>query len=296
MKQSIRFIESFEKNGFTAITLPTFENYKEYIQLWEREESTMIRFMDTSGVLRCYPTDATLQVLLNTKPEWQNKPLDQPIRVCYSQVVGIMTQGIDGIKTVTQLGAEILGDASNKADCDVLNGLFEFLVAEGYSKNDLRIEIGDVSSIATLRESYDEDGHEIHKLLEKRSYAGLEQMGYEDIGKAFLQYGLWSRLKDSVESCVSKAVFNRLNDFVDEIQNRQLTTDVYIDLATTNQHHYYSGLIYRIYSISESKLLAQGGRYDGLAEKNVYACGMSIEKEVIGRRYKNEKTIENSFI
>lgn len=273
------FLKMSSANGFEMTVLPVFEDYGDYVALWDKEKHGLIRFIDYSGVLQCYPMDATLQIVMKHRRRFSRYDLgsaDAIGKYTYAHSVGQLDKQVN---TSRQLGVEIIGDASSDADSLVIRTMMDYLKSLGYSQDELQLELGDVGWISGGIGETGEDEDELIRLLDNRSLEGLNRIGMGSVAEKHLKFGPWDKMAGDVIEVLGNDAYQRFAKVIGSLEDT--CCSVTVDLAMTNRRHYYSDLIYRIYSKQEHKLLAQGGRYDGLAGEGIPACGMSLGLEVL---------------
>ena len=143
-KQNIQklFGEILHRYGYQAIQTPTFE----FFDVFSREIGTtpskeLYKFFDKEGNTLVLRPDFTPSIARCAAKYFMDETI--PLRFCYSGNNFINTSDLQGkLKETTQMGAELLGDASPEADAEMLAMLVEALRNAGLQE--FQVSVGQI--------------------------------------------------------------------------------------------------------------------------------------------------------
>src|SRR5512132_466888 len=115
-----RFVSLLEGSGFEEVLLPIIDYVEPYATLVDREATRQsYRFVDREGELVAIRSDFTPMVARALAPAVT--PADLPLRVFYrGDVIRVQATRLGVNREIFQIGAEIIGDSSVRADIDAL--------------------------------------------------------------------------------------------------------------------------------------------------------------------------------
>lgn len=115
-----RFVSFLERDGFAEIVLPIIDFAEPYAEVIDRAAARQsYRFTDREGELVAIRSDFTPMVARALAPALDDASL--PLRVFYrGDVVRCEATRLGANRELFQIGAEVIGDASARADLDVL--------------------------------------------------------------------------------------------------------------------------------------------------------------------------------
>ena len=131
----------------------------------------------------------------------------------------------------------------------------------------------------------------VHKFIEQKNRDDL--ISYLDKKNVDIKYKdklidicmLFGDFEEVINKARTIAINDKMNDALDKIEGvynilklYDLDKYVYLDLGFTNAMNYYSGIMFKVYSIDAGGEIINGGRYDRLARKiagRSGACGFS---------------------
>lgn len=240
-----RFVSILEDAGFAEIVLPIIDFAEPYAALTDRQAAReSYRFVDREGELVAIRSDFTPMVARALAPTLS--PAGLPLRVFYrGDVIRCEATRLGANRELFQIGAEIIGDRSVRADVAVLQ-----LVA-GIVRS-LGIEPLVVYNDLSIVDGFDDTVREA--LRTKRSSPDLPPLARQLIaGTATL---------DDVRG-FDPAAAERLGALA-----TMLDDDAFVlHLDDADAAGYYTGLRFRVYGADKRTALAAGGRYDTLYEQ-----------------------------
>jgi ATP phosphoribosyltransferase regulatory subunit HisZ len=138
----------FAKKGFQRIVTPTFELFDTLkVGLPEELQKRSFRFFDDQGRLLVMRPDMTVPIARVVASRLKTAP--KPIKLYYMESVFRQPKPESGRESeVFQIGAELIGDPSPKADKEIISLAKECLKAVGIKK--FAIEVSDVKYLKKL--------------------------------------------------------------------------------------------------------------------------------------------------
>ncbi|MCM1183788.1 MAG: ATP phosphoribosyltransferase regulatory subunit [Roseburia sp.] len=281
-KQNIRrlFGEKLHSYGYQDIQTPTFEFFdvfsreigttpsKELYKFFDKEGNTLVLRPDfTPSIARCaakYFMDATI-----------------PLRFCYEGNTFINTDNLQGkLKETTQMGAELIGDASPEADAEMIAMLVEALRNAGLKE--FQVSVGQIDFFKGLcaQAGLDEETElALREFISCRNDFGAQELlessnvPADSIAALLRVSGLFGSC-DILDAALSIADNERSVKAVERLRQVYALLKLYgvepyisFDLAMVSKYNYYTGVIFNAYTYQTGSAIAKGGRYDRLLEK-----------------------------
>jgi ATP phosphoribosyltransferase regulatory subunit len=256
-----RFISILEDAGFAEIVLPIIDFAEPYAGVTPRETARQsYRFTDRDGELVAIRSDFTPMLARALAPTLASTTL--PLRVFYrGDVIRCEATRLGSERELFQIGAEIIGDDSRRADVAMLRLAAEIARA-------FEIEPLVVCTDASIVNRFDEGVRTA--LLTKRASPGLPALAQKLIaGTAVLEDVASPALSAIAEALADDSTFAFHLD------------DVEPDAG------YYTGLRFRVFDAGRSTRIAQGGRYDALYGsfgRSAPAIGFTFTVDELERR------------
>ena len=282
----------FAKNSYMDIQTPTLEYFdvfsseigttpsKELYKLYDSEGNTLVMRPDfTPSIARCaakYFMDENV-----------------PIRFCYEGSTFSNTSALQGkLKEVTQMGAELMNDASVEADAEMIALMVEVLRSTGLK--DFQISIGNADFFRGLCEelylSKDIElkvrdyisGKNIFGAENYLKEAGVDEVTADKLIKVTDIFGGIDALKEAkkiADNERSNSAIDRLKSLYGVLRDKNLDQYITFDLGLLSKYNYYTGIIFKAYTYGMGDAIAKGGRYDNLLGyfgKNAPAIGFVI--------------------
>ena len=275
--------------GYQDIQTPTFEFFdvfskeigttpsKELYKFFDKEGNTLVLRPDfTPSMARC----AAKYFMADSVP----------IRFCYQGNTFTNTSNLQGkLKEVTQMGAELIGDGSAKADAEMLSLVIETLKNAGLQQ--FQISVGQVEYFKGIcaDAGLDEETELLLReyISNKNLFAAealLVEKGIEEkhrnvllrVAEMFGGIDFLAEAKELAENERSKAAIARLEEMFEVLKIYGLESYVSFDLGMLSKYNYYTGIIFKAYTYGVGDAVVKGGRYDNLLSqfgKNAPAIG-----------------------
>lgn len=272
-----RIHEVFSLCGYKDIQTPAFE----FFDIFNKERGSvasreMFKFFDRDGNTLVLRPDITPSVARAATKYFMDE--DMPIRLCYMGNTYINNSSYQGrLKEVTQLGCELIGDATVDADAEVIAMVVQCMMASGLK--DFQVQIGQVDYFNGLVEAagIDEEVQEqLRELIENKNYFGVDEflskLDIDDrtkksfLGMADLFGGFDVLAKARENTCNEKALkaVERLEKLYKVLEYYKLEQHVSFELDMLGHYQYYTGIIFRAYTYGTGDAIVTGGRYDNL--------------------------------
>lgn len=287
-----KLMNSFESFGYKRIQTPVFE----YFDVFSKEIGTtksneLYKFFDKEGNTLVLRPDFTPALARCAAKYYLEE--DIPVRFSYCGNTFINASELQGkLKEVTQTGVELIGDASQSADAELIHLAVTALKQSGLSE--FQISIGEVEFFRGLCEEAglsEEMESEVRELISNKNYFGVEEYITEqgiDRGKAeaflkvaelFGSYDCLEEAKELVSNDKSLKAVKRLEKLYETLKDFGDEKYVSFDLGMVSKYNYYTGIIFKAYTYGVGDAILKGGRYDrllGYFGKNAPAIGFMI--------------------
>lgn len=270
----------FRSYGYQDIQTPTFE----FFDVFSKEIGTtpskeLYKFFDKEGNTLVLRPDFTPSIARCATKYFMEEAL--PVRFCYSGNTFTNTSNLQGkLKEVTQMGVELVGDASVEADAEAIALVVEALLAAGLK--DFQVSIGDVEFFRGLcREAGLNADTELalRDLISEKNYFGAEDLLIQEkipenyresllkVTELFGNYEAIEEAKKFVHNPLSEEALNRLEKLYERLKAYQADKYITFDLGILSKYNYYTGVIFKAYTYGIGDAIVKGGRYDSLLEK-----------------------------
>lgn len=263
--------------GYEDIQTPTFE----FFDVFSKEVGTtpsreLYKFFDKDGDTLVLRPDFTPSMARCAAKYFMDE--DVPIRFCYMGNTFTNTSSLQGkLKEATQMGAELIGDASVEADAEMAAMVIEALLATGLK--DFQLSIGNVEYFKGICEEagLDEETElELREYISGKNYFGAEDLlTAKNVDPAYREvllkitdlFGSTDALmlaKGLVHNSHSLRAVERLEKLYKVLCLYGVEKYVSFDLGMLSKYNYYTGVIYKAYTYGVGDALVKGGRYDTL--------------------------------
>lgn len=287
----------FHSFGYRDIETPTFE----FFDVFSREVGTipskdLYKFFDRDGNTLVLRPDFTPSIARATAMYFLEE--DKPIRLCYKGSTFINNSSYQGrLKESTQMGVELIGDASVESDAEIVALMIQTLLKCGLK--DFQVSIGQVDFFKSLLEEaqMDEEIQErLRSLISTKYYFGVQELIEtlnlsKELENAFLElprlFGPVEILQKAMTMTANpKAVkaIKRLERIYNIIAYYGYEKYISFDLAMLSKYNYYTGIIFHAYTYGTGEALMKGGRYNNLLKhfgKEAAAIGFTCVMENI---------------
>ncbi len=270
-------MEKVRSYGYEDIQTPTFE----FFDVFSKEVGTtpsreLYKFFDKEGNTLVLRPDFTPSMARCAAKYFMDE--DVPIRFCYSGNTFTNNSNLQGkLKEATQMGAELIGEASVEADGEMAAMVIEALLATGLK--DFQLSIGNVEYFKgiCMEAGLDEETElELREFISGKNYFGAEDLLRErqvpgEYREALLQvtdlFGTYEALEQAklpIRNERSLNAVERLKALYQVLCYYGVEKYVSFDLGMLSKYHYYTGVIFKAYTYGVGDAIVKGGRYDTL--------------------------------
>ena len=281
-KQNIQklFGEKLHSYGYQEIQTPTFE----FFDVFSREIGTtpskeLYKFFDKEGNTLVLRPDFTPSIARCAAKYFMDEII--PLRFCYSGNNFINTNDLQGkLKETTQMGAELLGDASPEADAEMISMLVEALLNAGLKE--FQVSVGQIEFFKGLcaNAALDEETElELREFISNRNEFGAQELLLEkkipeksieallSVNSLFGSCDILDKALDYADNQRSRCAVEHLKRVYELLRIYGVDRYISFDLAMVSKYNYYTGVIFSAYTYQAGSAIAKGGRYDNLLEK-----------------------------
>lgn len=308
--------KSIRSFGYQDIQTPAFE----FLDVFGEEIGTtptkdLFRFFDNEGNTLCLRSDFTPSMARCTAKYFMDEKL--PIRYTYMGSAFSNTNMLQGKwKETTQMGAELMGDGSVEADGEVLSMCIEALVNTGLTE--FQVSVGQVDFFRGLCEEFafeEAQSEAIRQYIKNRNFLALEEyMSGEGISRSVIDtflkiedlFGtkdILEQAKALVNNTVSLKAIDRLESLYSVLEAYDVEDYISFDFSMLSSYHYYTGIIFKVFTHGIGDVIVKGGRYDNLLGKfgkDRAAIGFVIViddlMQALSRQKIEIKTPKNNFM
>ena len=311
------FIQKFElqqqlyqmlaKEGYQGIETPTLE----FFDVFSREVGTvpsreLYKFFDREGSTLVLRPDITPSIARAAAKYFHH---ETPIRLCYMGNTFINYDKYLGrLKESTQLGAELMGDGSVKADVEMLSLLIKALKEARLSR--FQVSIGQVMFFKSLLKEAGIDSEtqkRLRRLISDKNRFGAEELLSEwelpnELRSLFLEMTTLSGGPEVIERAKSltgneeaREALDRLKQIYEGLKELSLENYVSFDLGMLSKYNYYTGIIVQAYSYGYGEPIVKGGRYDTLLPhfgRELPAVGFAIVIDQLMRAVERSERVD----
>ncbi|MDE7283242.1 MAG: ATP phosphoribosyltransferase regulatory subunit, partial [Lachnospiraceae bacterium] len=203
---------------------------------------------------------------------------DTPIRFCYRGNTFTNTSNLQGkLKEATQMGAELIGDASVQADAEMIAMTIETLYHAGLK--DFQVSIGNLEYFKGIcaEAGLDEETElTLRELISGKNYFGAEELlehknvnekDREILLKTSDLFGSYDTLEEAEKAVHNKRsldAIERLKQVYHALCDYGVEKYISFDLTMLSKYNYYTGIIFKGYTYGVGDAIVKGGRYDTL--------------------------------
>ena len=269
--------ETIEGYGYRDIQTPTFE----FFDVFSKEVGTtpskeLYKFFDKEGNTLVLRPDFTPSIARCAAKYFMEENV--PIRLCYQGNTFTNASDLQGkLKEVTEMGAELIGDASVQADAEMIAMTIESLCHAGLS--DFQISVGNLEYFKGIcaEAGLDEETElELREYISGKNYFGAEELlerihvELKDkelllkVSELFGTAAILADAKDAATNDRSKNAIDRLEKVYQVLCDYGVEKYVSFDLGMLSKYNYYTGIIFKGYTYGVGDAIVKGGRYDNL--------------------------------
>lgn len=272
-----KLMKSIQMYGYENIQTPTFEFFDVFSEeIGTTSSRELYKFFDKDGNTLVLRPDFTPSMARCAAKYFMEQNI--PIRFCYSGNTFINNNNLQGkLKELTEMGAELIGDASVYADAEMIMMVIDTLRAAGLTK--FQVSIGEVEYFKGIcrHAGLDNDTEMALRdyISEKNFFAAEELIMEKGISErdreAVLQvrefYEVEKTLikaKELAPNEMSRSAIARLEELYELLKKYGVEDYVSFDLGMLSKFHYYTGVIFKAYTYGVGDAIVTGGRYDTL--------------------------------
>ena len=295
----------FKSKGYCEVVTPGLEFF-DVFNLNSRyfPQESMYKLVDNKGRLLVVRPDSTMPIARVVATRLREAEL--PLRLYYRQNVyrnkPVMRGRSDEIH---QMGIELIGSDSKRADLEVLTSAIEVLAS--LESDNFRFEIGDIGFFRELVNKLDTDivtKEEIRSLIEVKNYPALndllDSIGDNEITNALKQlprlFG-GEEVFDKAAKLYNDEKINKIISDLREIYNSLAEMGyngkITVDLGIVNKMDYYTGVVMKGYLQGYGDAVLSGGRYNKLLAEfgyDVPATGFAVNVDAVAKVMKQLHT------
>ena len=267
----------FVSYGYEEIETPTVE----YFDVFGNEVGTtpskeLYKFFDRDGNTLVLRPDFTPSVARAVAMHFPYEKM--PFRLFYEGSTFVNSQEYRLIlKEQTEMGVELIGDGSVKADAEVLMLTCDLLKKAGLTEFQVSVGNNDYfKSLATLSGLSEEKIEELRKLISGKNFFGVSEMlDSEEISDTIREgfvrlpqlFG-GSEILDEAEKYAvndgAKRALARMREIEQAVRGTANERYISYDFGILSKFHYYTGIVFSAYTYGTGEPVAKGGRYDRL--------------------------------
>lgn len=269
--------EKFKLYGYDDIQTPSFE----FFDVFSREVGTtpsreLYKFFDKEGNTLVLRPDFTPSIARCAAKYFMDESL--PLRFSYLGNNFINISELQGkLRETTQMGAELIGDASAASDAEMISLLVEALLNAGLKE--FQVSIGQIDYFKGLCKKADLDEEtelNLREFISNRNTFGAEELllgkgvSKEDVDALlvvtdlFGSYEILDEADKYANNEKSKNAILRLRQVYEACKEYGVEKYISFDLAMISKYNYYTGVIFNAYTYQAGSPIAKGGRYDTL--------------------------------
>ena len=272
-----RLLERIRLFGYQDIQTPTFE----FFDVFSKEIGTtptreLYKFFDSDGNILCLRPDFTPSMARCAAKYFSEE--DMPLRFTYQGNTFSNTSLLQGkLKETTQMGAELMGEPSVQADGEIISMLVDALLHTGLK--DFQVSVGEVNFFKGICQELSLSGEEEENVREyisnKNFFAAKEYLEAQakgelvaetmvQIEELFGSVEVLDKARALSQNPLCQKAIERLSGLYDVLCAYGVERYVSFDLGMLNSYHYYTGIIFKVYTYGIGDVVVKGGRYDRL--------------------------------
>ncbi len=295
----------FVSKGYCEIVTPGLEFF-DVFNLNSRyfPQESMYKLSDNKGRLLVVRPDSTMPIARVAATRLRDAEL--PLRLYYRQNVyrnkPVMRGRSDEIH---QMGIELIGSDSKRADLEVLTSAIEVL--SSFESENFRFELGDIGFFRELVNKLDTDvatKEEIRSLIEVKNYPALndllDSIGENEVTNALKQlprlFGgeeVFDKAAKLYNDDKLNTVLENLHGIYNSLKELGYSDKITVDLGIVNKMDYYTGVIMKGYLQGYGDAVLSGGRYNKLLAEfgyDVPATGFAVNIDAVAKVMKQVNT------
>lgn len=288
--------EVFKQHGYRMVQPPTFEYYDVYDIAATTKAENMFKFFDTNGRMLALRPDLTTSIARMAATKAKDNEL--PLKLCYRGSAFRNDEAFSQARQreFSQVGIELIGEKSVRADAEVISVAVETLLKLGLTR--FQIDIGQVDFFKGLIEQagIDENGaQQLQKAVDSKDViridATLQECGVSaEIKDIFCSLPTMFGDIDVAECALefpclnerSRGGLKNILDVYEILHTKGIDKYISVDLGLVPNLDYYTGIILKGAAHGVGFPICAGGRYDNLTAKfgkSMPATGVAIGVE-----------------
>ncbi|HUL02990.1 MAG TPA: ATP phosphoribosyltransferase regulatory subunit [Gemmatimonadales bacterium] len=279
-----RMRERLEAAGYEEIIPPTFE----YAEVFARAGGAdvadrLIRFLDLDGRLLALRYDFTASVARLAATKLSDR--ETPLRLCYAGHVFRQDPGREGRRPreVLQVGGELLGDESVRADVEIVRRAIELLRCADV--REFQLNLGHVGALAPALDALPPDERAaVRRLIDRKDAAGLAAVAAGPLRTLPFVLGRREALDRAARVAPeARGAVARLQE-VDAALPEDERRHVVYDFGEVRGLDYYTGFHFEVFVAGARTAVGAGGRYDDLMARfgrPLPAVGLSLDLDAL---------------
>lgn len=295
----------FISKGYCEIITPGLEFF-DVFNLNSRyfPQESMYKLSDNKGRLLVVRPDSTMPIARVAATRLRDVKL--PLRLYYRQSVyrnkPVMRGRSDEIH---QMGIELIGSDSKRADLEVLTSAIEVL--SSFESENFRFELGDIGFFRELVNKLDTDmatKEAIRSLIEVKNYPALndllDSIGNNEVTNALKQlprlFGgeeVFDKAAKLYNDEKLNTVIENLRGIYNSLKELGYSDKITVDLGIVNKMDYYTGVVMKGYLQGYGDAVLSGGRYNKLLAEfgyDVPATGFAVNIDAVAKVMKQINT------
>ena len=287
----------FVSYGYEDIETPTFE----YFDVFSREIGTipskdLYKFFDREGDTLVLRPDFTPSVARAASRHFIEEGQRQTVRLCYQGNTFLNSSSYQGRpREVTEMGVEMMGDASADSDAEILAMMIDLLKAAGLE--DFQVSVGQVDFFKSLLEEAampSETVEELRELISIKNHFGVEECVrrqdlspeltavFSEMPHFFGSMEILGKAKTMTRNAKALAAIERLEEIYRILEMYGCSQYITFDLGMLSKYRYYTGIIMQAFTYGTGQPSLKGGRYNqllGYFGKNCPSIGFTLVME-----------------
>ncbi len=269
----------FVSYGYEDIETPTFE----FFDVFSREIGTipskdLYKFFDGDGNTLALRPDFTPSIARAASRYFMEEDRNKTIRLCYQGNTFLNSASYQGRpREVTEMGVEMMGDASVDSDGEILAMTVDLLKASGLK--DFQVSVGQVDFFKSLLEEAQmpaETVAELRELISSKNHFGVEecvrkQHLSQELSNVFTQmphlFGgmeILGKAKSMTGNEKARASIERLEEIYRILEMYGCSQYIAFDLGMLSKYKYYTGILMQAFTYGTGQPIIKGGRYNQL--------------------------------
>lgn len=289
--------DTIKKYDYLSIETPTVE----YFDVFSKNIGTipskeLYKFFDKEGNTLCLRPDFTPSIARVAATYFADS--NDALKFCYSGSTFVNKNDHQGkLKETTQVGAELMGDASVEADYEIISMMLD--CADSLGISEFQVTIGNVEYFKGLCEEKEIDLDtelSLREMIANKNYFGaksiLDKTSISDAKKEIiLNITSFFGGEDSINKALEMADNDRSKEAALRLKalNNLLKKDgknekVTYDFGMLSNYNYYTGIVAKGYTYGSGDAIFKGGRYDNLVKefgKDLPAVGFAASVDQI---------------